>query len=244
MDLRVDHLYPWYRALATLPGAVWLEEGGFTAVHTGSAFAGFNAVLHAQGPAAVERAMACMAEGAWTRWSPGQSPDALDLRLVERGYRADLLTVMALDLDAARLDPRPAPTFCARTVADLEASADLIIDTFAIDPAHRAELRRIHVHLGSGHTPPWTVFGARVFGVLAAVGILAHDGEAASIHGIATCAGGRQRGLARAVTDAALRHARALGVRTMVVSTTPGGRVVAERLGFVEVGALRQLARG
>lgn len=250
-DLR--HLIPWHRALATLPGARWCDEDGLTLVHTGSPFAGFNVVLRAEGADAVERAAHWTSHGAWTRFSPGATRDTLDERLVAAGFAERTLVVMAGALDDLTLEPHthhtPDPdgqtveVGVARSPAEVSACADLMAESFGIAASLRAEFRRVHVALGAGDATRCALFALRAWGAVVSTCMCLDDGDRVSVSGLSTLPSAWGRGFAAQVGAAALRHARSRGARRVVVSTEPGGRVVAGRLGLVEVGVLRHLHR-
>lgn len=234
--------YPWHRALARLPGARWIDEGGLLAIASGSSYAGFNVVLDVDGFDAAERAAAMMATGAWTRWSPGPLADRLDERLLASGYRPRVLDVVTGELPGLALPEQP-EVAAIREPAEIDVCSDMIADVFAVPADQRAELRRAYATLATGPAPPWQIFGLRRWGTVVAACVLAIGDELVEIHAAATSPVARGRGFAAMVVGEALRCARAAGKRTIVAQTEPGGTVLAQRLGLRRIGVMRQLAR-
>ena len=81
--------------------------------------------------------------------------------------------------------------------------------------------------------------GLRVDGAWACVAVTVRLGDDASVQYVATDAAFRRRGLAGRLLAAALREARADGLRTATLQASPDGLRVYERLGFRTVATLR-----
>lgn len=234
--------HPWHRALARLPGARWIDENGLVAIASGHEYAGFNVVLAADGAAAIDRAAAMMATGAWTRHSPGPIPDRLDDLLLARGYHPRTLDLVTAELAALHLPAQP-DVSALHHPDDIAGCSDMIAEVFAVPEAQRPEFHRVYAALATGPAPPWQLFGLRQWGTVIAACVLATADDHVEIHAAVTSPVARGHGLAARVVTEALRRARAAGGRTIVADTEPGGTVMARRLGLRRAGVLRQLAR-
>jgi GNAT superfamily N-acetyltransferase len=193
----------------------------------------------------MERFRASALPCSW-RLTPASRPDDLGLRLVERGLRmARSFVIMSAEL---------------AEVADAFADAPPagIRVALARRPAAITDVGRVLAALGGEDAPALAAYYA--FAAEAATAydapcrhVLAYEGEiavgcaeltlaegVAGIHNVATLPSHRGRGIASAVTAAAVMEAQMLGFRTAVVEGTADGERLWARHGFATVGLLHE----
>jgi ribosomal protein S18 acetylase RimI-like enzyme len=171
--------------------------------------------------------------------SPSTQPASLGTRLEQQGWMRDDAPGMALDLSSLdELPPHPSQLTITR-VSDVEhlttwlrvmtvgsqipeAGLKLLLDMVARQGM--PESTTIHYYLGWLADRP------------VATSLLFCGGGVAGIYNVATLPEERRQGIGRALTLAALWHARTLGYRMAVLQASPMGRHLYHCLGFREYG--------
>ncbi len=229
------------------------DEGGLCWTIGGSPLAYHNAVVRADlAPGAADAAVAASIEALRARglpgsWHVGPSMRPLDLgaRLVARGFcEAGDEPGMALELAAppARAAAAPRGLIVERVVDGRGIGLWGHILSAGFDGADEgaAWLVATFRRLGSGGGSPWRHFVGHVDGLPAATASLFVHGGVAGVYFVFTSPRQRGRGVAAALTRAALDEARALGSRLAVLHSSEMGYGVYRRLGFRDYGRLRR----
>ena len=179
-------------------------------------------------------------------WRVGSTSSPGDLvdRLVAHGLRIDeLLPVMALRLDGWHPEP-PAPGVAVNAVEDVAAfrtAVDIVITAFEMPAALGPVLVDRFASDAIAKDGMQRVFLATLDGrpVATSLGVL--EGDVIGIYNVATLPDSRGRGAGRTVTGAAVADGRARGAVAAVLETSPLGRPVYERMGFLDVGTATML---
>lgn len=229
-------------------GMLAQERGGVLLVDSGLATDTFNKIAAARlEPADADRGIASALAhfreaGRPFAWivGPGSRPLDLEQRLERHGLRrAEAELGMAIDLAAlpeevhqpAGLEIRP-----VRTASDLEGFAEVMARCWdPPDPAVRDFFRRAAPLLLAGDCP-MRLFTGWVEGTPAAGSELFVGGGAAGIHMVATRREYQRRGFGMALTWAALREGRDLGLSLGTLQASEEGQPVYRRLGFQPCG--------
>lgn len=139
-----------------------------------------------------------------------------------------------------------------RLAFDLELAGELAPDRAA---EHRAEVEAyLADRVPDGRFLAWVAEaadgardGAQLIGMAGMIPLdrpphpgSRHRGEG-FVFNVYTVPGWRRRGVARALMEAAIAHARAAGLRRVLLRTSEAGRPVYRALGFVDPGYYRQL---
>jgi GNAT superfamily N-acetyltransferase len=228
------------------------DAGGLCWTIGGSPLAYHNAVVRAEldpdrADGAIVASMAALrARGVPGSWHVGPSMRPLDLgaRLLAHGF-ARVGDEPAMALDLARLGPPPPrpPGFRVERVRDgrglalwghvlsagfdgAEAGAAWVVET----------LRR----LGPRDADAWRHFIGHLGGAPVATASLFRHADTAGVSFVFTSPRQRRRGVAAALTRAAVDEARALGARLAVLHASEMGYRVYSRLGFREYGRVRR----
>jgi ribosomal protein S18 acetylase RimI-like enzyme len=228
-------------------GGVVHEDPQLTWISTGARIRFYNGVIRTRlDPADADRVIHAVADEfrerdwlmAW--WvMPNSHPADLAPRLAAQGFTLwDGDLGMAADLDAIP-DGAPPPTGVTieriRTEAGLEDWLRAFGEGFGVPEAALADYAR----LPRGVAPEQSLFRyylARADGVPAGTALWFPAQDAAVLDEIATVPPMRRRGIANAVTYAALRDARDAGYRTAVLVASEAGAGVYRRLGFRSYG--------
>jgi len=239
----------WFReVLVRLPGAQSGREEELTWVITGLPSAAFNVVLggrfrieglEARLEATLDR---FRGQGLPLTWwlGPSASPADLGARLEARGLvRGEELTGMALDL--SRTPDGPArevpPELKIERVADPEGLRGVLELFAAAMGASPAGARPMFEALSGLDFGPDGLLGhylGRVAGRPVATASVLIDRKAAGLFLVSTESAFQGRGLARAMSAAALAEARSRGCRLAVLQATDLGRRLYLKLGFRE----------
>lgn len=172
----------------------------------------------------------------WTTMA-GTRPRDLGHRLEARGFEHTLdVPGMAMDL---RLLPDDAPPGglsieTARSRADLETCLRIALTTFEISETFAPRLLEIEGGMPDDQKARTRHYLATLDGQPVATSELYLAAGVAGLYFVGTIPEARRRGLARAVTIAALRDARDMGYRVGTLQATPMGASVYRRLGFRE----------
>jgi len=116
---------------------------------------------------------------------------------------------------------------------------DVMQAGFDMPDSVRRELHRSASIMGYAPNAPWVRFLGRVDGRAVGSSGLMHFGGVAGIYNVATVPEYRRRGIAAAMTAAAMEHGRLLGYGLSALGTSEMGRGVYEGLGFREACVLR-----
>jgi GNAT superfamily N-acetyltransferase len=236
--------WEFYAFLSRSPHGKSREDAAVKWVMTGIPHPMFNGVFGAQLSAddvgaAIEETMAPFkARHAPMCWWTGPSTRPADLgeRLVAHGLRrAEDLPGMAVELSALNEElPDPAGLTIER-VADrgaLGQFVDLFAQGFRFSDPVRDALFAREVELGFAPGLPWRRYLGRLHGEPVAVSGMFLGASVACVECVATLPGARRQGVGTAMTRAPLREARALGYRAGILTATPLGCGVYQRLGF------------
>ncbi len=172
----------------------------------------------------------------WTTMA-GTRPRDLGRRLVAKGFEHTLdVPGMAMDLqslpDEESLEGLSIER--ARSWADLETCLRIALATFEINEAFVPRLLEIEKGMPDDQKARTRHYLARLDGRAVATSELYLAAGVAGLYFVGTLAEARRRGLARAVTHAAMRDARDMGYRIGTLQATPMGASVYRRLGFQE----------
>jgi len=116
---------------------------------------------------------------------------------------------------------------------------DVMQAGFDMPDSVRRELHRSASIMGYAPNAPWVRFLGRVDGRAVGSSGLMHFGGVAGIYNVATVPEYRRRGIAAAMTAAAMEHGRLLGYGLSALGTSERGRGVYEGRGFREACVLR-----
>jgi GNAT superfamily N-acetyltransferase len=179
------------------------------------------------------------------RWFFGSTSTPSDLP--EQFEAAGLVALsntpgMALDLASMHDEPTTVSGLEVREVADVadfEAWLETSRVSFPFDPVVTAAWRAVHEPLGFGDSSPLRNYIGWLNGQPVAVAAILYGRECAGIWNVGTLADVRGRGIGRETTLRALRDARNRGATLSVLGSSPMGRPVYTRIGFVEVCRIR-----
>jgi GNAT superfamily N-acetyltransferase len=170
-------------------------------------------------------------------WSvpPSSSASGLKERLLARGFETySLLTGMSLELDPPLPQPPAPPAVRIDEVgpADLEAYADLVLESWHLSEGDRATLLAMNRDIGFERMRRWVCYsdGRAVAKCVAFL----HEPEVAGIYGVGTLPDVRGQGYASILMCEVLRALRVSGVETAVLQSTPIAVDLYRRLGFRE----------
>jgi ribosomal protein S18 acetylase RimI-like enzyme len=181
--------------------------------------------------------------GTWVV-GPLATPFDLGERLERAGLRRvhDLPWMAAniLDMDLGS----PPPPFLAVHRVDGEDAhrgwLRAMEQGFGLDDATTTTIDRTARAVGFDASAGWVRFVGTVEGrVVASSGVMLFGGLA-GVYNVATLPEARRQGFGAALTRAALRHGRDRGYRVAALGTSDLGRSVYERMGFRDVGVVRQ----
>jgi GNAT superfamily N-acetyltransferase len=232
--------------IATMPGAAVADTPAALRVRTTTPFAYLNAVVCRDLPGggdldaliATTRADYA-AHGSPHSWyvTPATA-DAETIRrtLAARGLARQDCVCMAADL--ARLPNLALPDDCmieeVRDEAQQRVWGRTFVTGFGMPPAMAAAMEGALAAMPHGPGRPLRRYLARLGGAPVATATLFLGGGAAGIYNVATLPAARGRGIATAVTLAALREGRMQGARVGVLHPSDMARPVYRRLGFAE----------
>jgi ribosomal protein S18 acetylase RimI-like enzyme len=205
-----------------------IVSGRLTLDGAGQVIAGATAALRDRG-----------LPGLW--WlPPSAGPEDMGDRLEANGWSLqESMPWMARPLDDPLAEPGAVAGLVVRRVrspADQAAWLEVMRSGFGLpDPIARG-LDRLSSAAGTDGV--WLRYVAFLDGMPAGSAGLNRAGAVPGLYNVATVPGARRRGVATAVTLAALRDARAGGATMAVLGTTEMGRGIYERLGFRPVGTI------
>jgi GNAT superfamily N-acetyltransferase len=172
--------------------------------------------------------------GSW-HVGPSMRPGDLGARLEAHGFEGGPEPELAVDLDALARPEAP-PELTVARVSDLAGYEAVLAGGFGEGPVEARWVRETFDRLASD--PAWQHVVGSVGEEPVATASIFLDGDVAGIYFVCTAPRFRRRGYGAAITCAALDGARELGYRVGVLGSSPMGRAVYERLGFVEVCAV------
>ncbi len=228
------------------PGCEIHEDPDLVWFVTGIPHPLFNGVMHTElEPGEVpERIDGMVSEfrrrGLPLEWTTSLRTRPLDLgrRLEAKGFE-HTLDVPAMTLDLRSLPEVQVPgnltVAPAQTREDLRRCLDIALSTFGIPTDFVPRLLEIEEGMPSEQRELTRHYLARVDGRPAATAELYHAAGVAGLYFVGTLPEARDRGIARAVTVAALHDAREMGVRVGTLQATPMGAPVYRKLGFREL---------
>lgn len=172
-------------------------------------------------------------------WNVGLGTEPRDLGrvLTARGFEHPLdIEGMALDLERFRDEPPPAGLGIDVPTNRLDVETFLHIggSNFDIPEANRQELVELETSLGPAHEGRLRRYLGRWNGKPVATCQLFEGAGVAGLYYVTTLPDARGRGIAAALTRAALRDAKAMGYRVAVLQASPMGLPIYRRLGFQE----------
>lgn len=219
------------------------EEGRVTWFVTGLPHPLFNGVMAARlAPEDVDRTIDRLVAEFRTRglpleWSVGTStvPRELGAHLEAKGLR-HLLRVPGMALPLDDLPEEAPPTGLTMVPAedreDLATALRIALTTFEIPVELVPALVEMESTMPASHREKMQVFLGRLRGRPVASSVLFASAGVAGVYFVGTLSGVRGRGIARAMTSAALREGRTRGYRAGVLQATAMGVPVYRRLGF------------
>jgi ribosomal protein S18 acetylase RimI-like enzyme len=238
MELAEQTIWEGLRIYARAPGTAVIESDNVRAVCTGVPYEAFNAAIGSplMRPEQIDRVMdlfrAADAPMLWHVWPPGERVESA---LLEQGlvfYEEEPAMVADLAVETPRASPVDVEIRRARDPDDLRAWVRILSgSTNERFIARVAELRaadRFEHLLGV------------VDGRMVATAAVFHGTRAAEIQHIATEPSHRRRGIGTAMTIAALELLRARAGSYAVLTASPDGARIYERLGFETVAIVRR----
>jgi ribosomal protein S18 acetylase RimI-like enzyme len=232
--------------IATMPGAAMADTTAALRVRTTTPFAYLNAVVCRDLPGggdldaliATTRAdyAAHGSPHSWYVTPATADAEAIRRALAARGLARQDCVCMAADL--ARLPDPALPDDCTieevRDEAQQRVWGRTFVTGFGMPPAMAAAMEGALAAMPQGPGRPLRRYLARLGGAPVATATLFLGGGAAGIYNVATLSAARGRGIATAVTLAALREGRRQGARVGVLHPSDMARPVYRRLGFAE----------
>lgn len=218
----------------------------------------FNSVMRARASVARVDALidariaACRSRHVPMLWWTGPSTEPGDLgrRLNERGFMFEPAHGMFADLsnvpqqssaDPASAGPPAALTIERVTDPDtLKTWSRVLCDAFGAPPPFGDAFAELAMAIGLGDESPFRHFLARHNDAPVATCSLYRIAGVAGIYDVSTLPEGRRRGIARAITSAALQDARSLGCRSAILHSSTLGAGVYRSLGFEDVCGIGQ----
>lgn len=173
-------------------------------------------------------------------WLIGPTTEPADLaaRLHACGMRSlDDAIGMATDLHAARTDAPLPDGLTIEPVLDiamLRRYNQAMNRGFGSPAVIRDGFLQVFTSLGLSDDQPWRHYVGLVDGQAVASSSLLLGSSVAGIYNVATVAAARRRGIGTAMTEAALREARARGYRVAVLHASAEGEDIYRRLGFAQ----------
>ncbi|HET8796662.1 MAG TPA: GNAT family N-acetyltransferase [Thermoanaerobaculia bacterium] len=237
-----------FRNFAAYPGATIVEDSGVFGVMTNlpiSFFSGIAATDIGGGEDVDRIAARFRRRGLPFRWwlTPSVRPPDLETLLLERGFRHTYdARGMVADLDAVDFDTSLEPGVVIRRLTNLdefEDWLDVFILSFARPAEERAVWREAYEFFGFDADAEWTHFVGYRDGAPVSTTSVLHAGDLGGIYQVATVPQARGRGIGRAVTLAAMKHARHRGARRAVLQSSEMGFGVYRAIGFEDVCPLR-----
>jgi ribosomal protein S18 acetylase RimI-like enzyme len=232
--------------IVTMPGAAVADTPAVLRVRTTVPFAYVNAVVCRDLPSGgdLDALIAATRADYAAHGSPHSwyvTPTTADADAVRRALAAQGLVrqdcvCMAADLD--RLPDPALPDAC--TIEEVRGEAQqrvwgrTFVTGFGMPPAMAEAMEGALGAMPYGPCRPLRRYLARLGGTPVATATLFLGGGAAGIYNVATLPAARGRGIATAVTLAALREGRAQGARVGVLHPSEMARSVYRRLGFGE----------
>jgi ribosomal protein S18 acetylase RimI-like enzyme len=180
--------------------------------------------------------------GAWAL-GPLATPSDLGERLEAAGLTRHDIPMMAADMDRLGLDRADPAGLQIRRVEgaeDHQAWLRVMGQGFGMDEGDTETIDQTARVMGYDANAQWVRFVGVVAGAAVASSGLMVFGGPAVVYNVATVPTARRRGFGEAMTRAALRYALGLGYRVAALGTSDMGRSVYERMGFRDVGVLRQ----
>jgi ribosomal protein S18 acetylase RimI-like enzyme len=232
--------------IVTIPGAEVVDASHYLRVRTPIPFAYLNAIVCRALPTGAvldtliaETRAFYAAQGSPYSWyvTPFTSPADTGKTLAARGLVRQEQVNMAIDL-AALPETVRLPTGC--TIEEVWGAERFdewgrtYVTGYEMPPAMAAGALATLGRMPSGPDTPLRRYLARLDGVPVASATLFMGGGAAGIYNVATLPPARGRGIAAAVTLAALREAEAQGETVGVLHASEMAYSVYRRMGFVE----------
>lgn len=175
---------------------------------------------------------------------PLATPPDLEERLERAGFERDFdLRMMAASIASIDLREEDPSGLQIRRVDSEAAHAawlGVMTEGFAMPPEHTMTIDATARAVGFGEDAPWLQFVGTVDGEAVASSGLMLFGGLAGVYNVATVPTVRRRGYGAAMTRAALRLGRDRGYHVSVLGASDLGRGVYERMGYRDVGELRQ----
>ena len=225
-----------YSAYAVQEATVTVRRGGVEAVFTGLGYEGLNALWADTGwtQDGVHAALACCPTVP-ALFHVGPPEDAvLEALLLAEG-------LVFYEEEPAMIAPTAAPA--APAVAGLTITQPSALDEFVAvwtgsrDPEFRRRLTRLR------SLPAFEHLVGRLDSRAVATAAVFHGGSASEIQHVVTAPEYRRRGIGTAMTAATLDLCRSRGRDVAVLTSSPEGVHVYERLGFRRVGVVRRFLR-
>ncbi len=170
------------------------------------------------------------------QWSIGPStkPTKLDKALLAQGLNLGYEEPgMALDLLNMNEAARPPARFTIEPVLDLPALKEWVDVWMAHVPDPVAQhCREVIYRLGIDANRPWRTYLGRLDGKSVATIRLFYAAGVVSLHHVATLSQEQGKGIATALAVHALREARNQGYRVAVLTSTPVGLTLYQKIGF------------
>lgn len=211
----------------------------------------FNSVMRARASAddadalIDARVAACESRNVPMLWwtGPSTQPDDLGARLAARGFLYEPSYGMVASLDESSESPASAgpshdPSITIEKVEDavtLKTWVRVLCDSFAAPQPFGDAFAELAIAIGLGDDSPFRHWLARLDGEAVATCSMFLAGGVAGLYDVSTIPEKRRRGIARSITQAAMRGARALGCDTVILHSSPLGAGVYRSLGFRDV---------
>jgi GNAT superfamily N-acetyltransferase len=232
--------------LGRMPGASLHGGDGLWWVDTGVPDAEFNGVYQAPDSGDDDEYAASVAEAVTYfrkrklpfHWQTGLRPEPVDARaiLVKNGLRhEDDEPGMWLDLASVAHEPIVKTGLQIRPVIGEGTLRDWFdVWGFAAPADTRERWYDVYAHLPYVPGGDLPMFVGYIDGAAVATCYLHITGAVAAVHYVVTAKDRRRQGIGAAMTDMALRAARAAGCRIAVLTASPYGINIYRRLGFQE----------
>lgn len=245
IDAIEANLSAYYLPYGTLPGGVVHTATDVTWFVSGIPEPWFNGVVGTHFRHAPERRVATIladltAHNLPFLWhvGPTATPTNLGRILHDQGlWQFADEPCMALDLQAIPAPPTSPAGFTMAPVRDEEALTHWMDVWMATVPEPtRLRCRSVYAQLGAAAEAPWRYYLGLLDGVPVATVKLFSAAGVVSVQHVTTLPAVRRRGIGAALVAQALQQARQRGHRLAVLTATPVGYGLYQRLGFREYG--------
>ena len=222
-----------FRSFSRLPNARLIDDGRVFAVRTDVPINFFSGIaMSTLSEAEVVPVIETMRPGPFRWWiSPSTRPENLASILVRLGFHHtyDAPGMMA-DLAAVDFDPPPPAGLAIARVHALDDWELVFMEGFERPERERGVWRAAYAHCDDS----WVHFVGYLEGTPVATTSVLLCGDLAGIYHVVTLPQARGRGVGRAITLAALHHAKKMGATHAALQASEMGFGVYRAIGFVQ----------